>query len=98
MAQVWKGPRTAPTLAAMNDDANGGLGSQVDWTPVRALHFPLSHSFSHTNLKSPCAEQDSPGDYFIIVRGFSQTQRGSYTITIATDSGPNGPDHGGALH
>eukprot|EP01044_Picomonas_judraskeda_P002507 COSAG03_NODE_183_length_10952_cov_150.888694_2_plen_215_part_00 len=24
---------------------------------VRALHFPLSHSFSHTNLKSPCAEQ-----------------------------------------
>ena len=25
--------------------------------PVRALHFPLSHSFSHTNLKSPCAEQ-----------------------------------------
>ena len=74
MAQVWKGPRTAPTLAAMNDDANGGRGSQVDWTPA------------------------SPGDYFIIVRGFSQTQRGSYTITIATDSGPNGPDHGGALH
>ena len=26
-------------------------------TTVRALHFPLSHSFSHTNLKSPCAEQ-----------------------------------------
>ena len=25
--------------------------------PVRALHFPLSHSFPHTNLKSPCAEQ-----------------------------------------
>jgi hypothetical protein len=25
--------------------------------PVRALHFPLSHSFSHKNLKSPCAEQ-----------------------------------------
>ena len=25
---------------------------------VRALHFPLYHSFSHTNLKSPCAEQD----------------------------------------
>ena len=24
---------------------------------VRALHFPLSHSFPHTNLKSPCAEQ-----------------------------------------
>ena len=24
---------------------------------VRALHFPLSHSFSQTNLKSPCAEQ-----------------------------------------
>ena len=24
---------------------------------VRALHFPLSHSFSHKNLKSPCAEQ-----------------------------------------
>ena len=24
---------------------------------VRALHFPLSHSFFHTNLKSPCAEQ-----------------------------------------
>ena len=24
---------------------------------MRALHFPLSHSFSHTNLKSPCAEQ-----------------------------------------
>jgi uncharacterized protein len=24
---------------------------------VRALHFRLSHSFSHTNLKSPCAEQ-----------------------------------------
>jgi hypothetical protein len=68
--EVWKGPRNAPTLAARNDDANGGLGSQVDWTP------------------------SSPGEYFIIVRGFSQTQRGSYTITIATDSGPN-PDHGG---
>eukprot|EP01044_Picomonas_judraskeda_P014362 COSAG03_NODE_2272_length_2929_cov_3.107067_2_plen_110_part_00 len=26
---------------------------------VRALlHFPLSHSFSHTNMKSPCAEQE----------------------------------------
>ena len=25
--------------------------------PVRALYFPLSHSFSHTNMKSPCAEQ-----------------------------------------
>ena len=25
---------------------------------VSALHFPLSHSFPHTNLKSPCAEQD----------------------------------------
>jgi hypothetical protein len=24
---------------------------------VRTLHFPLSHSFPHTNLKSPCAEQ-----------------------------------------
>jgi hypothetical protein len=24
---------------------------------VRALHFPLSHSVSHTDLKSPCAEQ-----------------------------------------
>jgi hypothetical protein len=24
---------------------------------VRALHFPLSHSFPHTNLKTPCAEQ-----------------------------------------
>ena len=24
---------------------------------VRALHFPFSHSFSHTHLKSPCAEQ-----------------------------------------
>ena len=24
---------------------------------VRALHFRLSHSFPHTNLKSPCAEQ-----------------------------------------
>ena len=69
--EVWKGPRDAPTLAAQNDDANGGLGSQVDWTPA------------------------APGDYYIIVRGFSQTQRGSYTITIATDSGPAGPDHGG---
>ena len=27
---------------------------------VRALHFPLSHSFSHTILKSPCAEQSAP--------------------------------------
>ena len=27
--------------------------------PVRALHFTLSHSFFHTNLKSPCAEQGS---------------------------------------
>ena len=26
--------------------------------PVRALHFPLSHSFSYENLKSPCAEQE----------------------------------------
>ena len=30
---------------------------ETAWRPVRALHFPLSHSFSHTNLKSPCAEQ-----------------------------------------
>ena len=27
----------------------------------RALHFPLSHSFPHTNLKSPCAEQSVVG-------------------------------------
>ena len=28
-----------------------------EYEPVRALHFPLSHSFPHKNLKSPCAEQ-----------------------------------------
>ena len=28
-----------------------------EFPKVRALHFPLSHSFSHTNMKSPCAEQ-----------------------------------------
>ena len=33
---------------------------------VRALHFPLSHSFSHTNLKSPCAEQDGGDDALVI--------------------------------
>ena len=32
-----------------------------DIQTVRALHFPLSHSFSHTNLKSPCAEQARAG-------------------------------------
>jgi hypothetical protein len=39
------------TEAGMQVWHNGGWGS------VRALHFRLSHSFSHTNLKSPCAEQ-----------------------------------------
>jgi len=33
------------------------LSAFLDNVTVRALHFPLSHSFSHTNLKSPCAEQ-----------------------------------------
>eukprot|EP01045_Picozoa_sp_COSAG04_P020141 COSAG04_NODE_2031_length_4967_cov_44.282251_1_plen_1200_part_00 len=65
--EIWKGPRNSPTLAAMNDDANGGLGSQVDWTP------------------------DSAGTYFIIVRGFSPSQRGSFTLTVATDSTPARP-------
>ena len=45
-----------------------------DGDTVRALYFPLSHSFSHTNLKSPRAEQgallaigdamfDDPGEH-----------------------------------
>ena len=29
----------------------------TDSFAVRALHFPISHLISHTNLKSPCAEQ-----------------------------------------
>ena len=28
---------------------------------VRALHFPRSHSLSHTNLKSPCAASGRSG-------------------------------------
>ena len=31
---------------------------------MRALHFPLSHSFSHKNMKSPCAEQASTSRMF----------------------------------
>ena len=31
--------------------------NQWPYLTVRALHFPLSHSFPHTNLNSPCAEQ-----------------------------------------
>ena len=35
-----------------------GIGLPRSRAPVRALlHFPLSHSFPHTTLKSPCAEQ-----------------------------------------
>ena len=37
-------------------DRAGQLACEDDPT-VRALHFPLSHSFSHKNMKSPCAEQ-----------------------------------------
>ena len=33
----------------------------VETYQVRALHFPLAHSFSHTNLKSPRAEQAEQG-------------------------------------
>ena len=39
--EIWKGPRNSPTLAAMNDDANGGLGSQVDWTPDSAGTYSI---------------------------------------------------------
>ena len=31
--------------------------SEAELATVRALHLPLSHSFSHKNLKSPCADQ-----------------------------------------
>ena len=34
-----------------------GIGLPRSCAPVRGLHFPLSHSFPHTTLKSPCAEQ-----------------------------------------
>jgi ubiquitin-activating enzyme E1 len=40
------------------DDYIAVLGADFIARAVRALlHFPLSHSFPHTNLKSPCAEQ-----------------------------------------
>ena len=32
------------------------LSTRPSSATVRALHCPLSHSFSHTSLKSPCAE------------------------------------------
>ena len=35
----------------------GPRSDQPEWQVRALLHFPLSHSFPHTNLKSHCAEQ-----------------------------------------
>ena len=48
----------SPVPAGLRLPARGTVLSGVGFAhKVRALHFPLSHSFYHTNMKSPCAEQ-----------------------------------------
>ena len=44
----------APAVGSQQSAEAGLLAWAAE---VRALHFPLSHSFSHSNLKSPCVEQ-----------------------------------------
>ena len=54
---------TTPEIVEGRQSFAEGFQNYEDWMTlpaVRALHFPLSHSFSHTNLKSPCAEQREP--------------------------------------
>jgi hypothetical protein len=46
-----------PGIVARHVDEEQALQSKGAMGQVIALHFPLSHSFFHTNLKSPCAEQ-----------------------------------------
>ena len=57
--QRWPGDgQEAAKQRQLLERAGRGGSVRVGGVPtVRALHFPLSHSFSHTNLKSPCAEQ-----------------------------------------
>ena len=50
------GNSTDTPRLGMNLDFNVGFVAEEE-VQVRALHFPFSHSFPHTNLKSPCAEQ-----------------------------------------
>ena len=48
------------------------MSAGVGTAKVRALHFPLSHSFPHTSLKSPCVEQPRAtrvGDSIVLVGG-----------------------------
>ena len=57
------------------DWARGVLENFFRFDQVRALQFPLSHSFSHTNLKSPCAEQRPDGPRY---RGPSMVSNGQH--------------------
>ena len=60
LSEAVSSPNESPGGTWVDPTAGHVTPTRVD--TVRALHFPLSHSFSHTNLKSPCAEQaTSPG-------------------------------------
>eukprot|EP01052_Picozoa_sp_SAG31_P017598 SAG31_NODE_1211_length_9376_cov_2.931767_11_plen_121_part_01 len=58
--EIWDSDRH--TFETMNDDANGGLGSAISFSP------PAS------------------GTYYLAVRAYSSSMRGSFTITV-TGSG-----------
>jgi hypothetical protein len=55
---VWEARQTRDSSLASSSSAADGF--QTTMQQVRAMHFPLSHSFSHTSMKSPCAEQVVP--------------------------------------
>ena len=54
--------------SADNSDAGEGAGETLLYYGGRSvpLHFRLSHSFIHTNLKSPCAEQGGPSPQVLL--------------------------------
>ena len=63
---------------------------------MRALHFPISHSFSHTNMKSPCAEQkDTLKFKKVVIEGggdLRQQEAIAVTLKMVRRMGANHPE------
>ena len=62
--EIWASDRA--TFVVMNDDANGGLGSAISFSPP------------------------SSGTYYLVVRGYSQSQRGTFSLSVDDGAGGAG--------